>query len=77
MLPTFPLGDKIFRWLVEIDEATCRRVAAAGCRSCGGPLHRGDYPRKPRGGLDGAASVASGGPIRAQARSHASDGTGS
>lgn len=51
MLPAFPLCDKIFRWLVEIDEATSQRVAAAGCRSCGGPLHRGDYPRKPRGGL--------------------------
>ena len=51
MLPTFSLGDKIFRWLVKIDEGTSRLVAAAGCQFCGGPLHRGDYPRKPRGGL--------------------------
>ena len=51
MLPTFPLGDKIFRWLVKVDEETSRRVAAARCQHCGGPLHRGDYPRKPRGGL--------------------------
>ena len=51
MLPSFTIGDKIFRWLIEIDEETCRRVAAAGCRHCGGRLHRGDYPRKPRGGL--------------------------
>lgn len=45
------LGDKIFRWLVEIDEETSRRVAANGCPLCGGPLHRGDFPRKPRGEL--------------------------
>ena len=51
MLPNFSLGDKIFRWLVKIDEETIRLVAAAGCQFCGGPLHRGDYPRKPRGGL--------------------------
>lgn len=55
MVPIFPLGDKIFRWLVEIDEATCRRVVAARCLLCGGPLHRRDYPRKPRGGLIAAA----------------------
>lgn len=54
MLPSSPLGDKIFQKLVEIDEETCRRVAAAGCPFCEGPLHRGDYPRKPRGGLLGA-----------------------
>ena len=51
MLPISPLDDNIFQKLVAIDEETCRRVAAAGCLSCGGPLHRGDYPRKPRGGL--------------------------
>lgn len=51
MLPTFALPDKFFRWLVTIDEETSRRVARAGCQRCGGPLHRGDYARKPRGGL--------------------------
>ena len=51
MLPIAAVGDKIFRWLVEIDEEACRRVAAAGCPWCCGPLHRSDYPRKPRGGL--------------------------
>jgi hypothetical protein len=50
------IGDKFFRWLVEIDEATSREVAARGCSRCGGPLHRGDYPRKPRGGLLGMAA---------------------
>ena len=51
MLPVCVVGDKILQWLREIDEGTCRRVAAAGCGFCGGPLHRSDYPRKPRGGL--------------------------
>src|SRR5207237_232017 len=26
------------------------RAAAEACRFCRGPLHRGDYPRKPQGG---------------------------
>ena len=51
MLPTLTFGDKNFRWLVEIDEEISAGVAAAGCRICQGPLHRGDYPRKPRGGI--------------------------
>lgn len=51
MLPVCAVGDKILRWLVDIDEGICARVAAAGCLLCGGPLHRSDYPRKPRGGL--------------------------
>ncbi len=51
MLPSLTIGDKVFRWLVDLDEGICARVAAAGCGSCGGPLHRGDYPRKPRGGI--------------------------
>ena len=51
MLPVCVVGDKILQWLVEIDEGTCVRVAAAGCVWCRGPLHRSDYPRKPRGGL--------------------------
>ena len=51
MLPSLTIADKVFPWLVEIDEAICAQVAAARCAFCGGPLHRGDYPRKPRGGL--------------------------
>ena len=51
MVPVCEVGDKILQWLVAIDEETCLRVAAAGCSWCGGPLHRSDYPRKPRGGL--------------------------
>ena len=51
MLPIAAVSDKIFQELLAIDEASCDRVAAAGCSFCGGPLHRSDYPRKPRGGL--------------------------
>ena len=51
MVPVFVVGDKFLQWLVEIDEAACARVASAGCPWCDGPLHRSDYPRKPRGGL--------------------------
>ena len=58
MLPIAAFGDKIFRWLIEIDEDTCRRVAEAGCPWCDGPLHRADYPRKPRGGLLAVAGEA-------------------
>ena len=36
------------------------RAAAEPCRYCGGPLHRGDYPRKPRGGLSPSAAEAFG-----------------
>jgi hypothetical protein len=51
MVPAYVVDDKILQWLVDLDEGACARVAAAGCRWCGGPLHRSDYPRKPRGGL--------------------------
>lgn len=37
-----------------------RQVAAGGCPACGGPLHRSDYERKPRGAQiapEGEASV--------------------
>lgn len=33
-----------------MDAAIARHVAAGGCQACGGPLHRSDYDRKPRGG---------------------------
>ena len=51
MLPIAVVGDKFFLQLLAIDLESCRRVAEAGCSRCGGPLHRSDYPRKPRGGL--------------------------
>lgn len=49
------LREDFFARLVEIDEEIAVRVAAAGCPICGGPLHRGDYTRKPRGGWIAAA----------------------
>jgi hypothetical protein len=52
------LGREFFRALVWIDDEIARRVAQAGCRVCGGRLHRGDYNRKPRGGLIAAAGEA-------------------
>ena len=40
-----------FSQLEELDAQVASQVAAAGCRHCGGPLHRSDYLRKPRGAL--------------------------
>jgi hypothetical protein len=37
--------------LEALDAQITSQVATAGCRHCGGPLHRGDYIRKPRGAL--------------------------
>jgi len=39
-----------FRLLLRIDEDLAGETRAGGC-SCGGVLHRADYPRKPRGCL--------------------------
>jgi hypothetical protein len=43
-----PAGE-LFAALAQMDERIAREVARAGCPTCGGPLHRGDYERKPRG----------------------------
>jgi len=45
-----PFGAAFFAELAAVDEAIAARVAEKGCPSCGGPLHRADYVRKPRGG---------------------------
>lgn len=45
-----PLSELFLHSLLEIDEGIASRVAAQGCSHCAGPLHRADYPRKPRGG---------------------------
>ncbi len=52
------LGIEFFEGLVAIDAAILEKAAAERCPFCGGPLHRGDYPRKPRGGLLGPAAEA-------------------
>jgi hypothetical protein len=49
------LEREFFEMLVREDEAITGLVAAEGCSECDGPLHRGDYDRKPRGGLFAAA----------------------
>lgn len=45
------LNEEFFARLERQDAAITAQVAARGCVHCGGPLHRGDYDRKPRGGL--------------------------
>ena len=51
MVGDLDLGREFFLLLVRLDEGVMRRVAAAGCPRCEGPLHRSDYNRKPRGAL--------------------------
>lgn len=58
MFGEIELGSEFFEKLVAIDAEITARVAAAGCRFCGGPLHRGDYGRKPRGGAIAVAAEA-------------------
>ena len=55
MLPGLELDQEFFLRLEEMDAAMARAVASEGCRHCGGPLHRADYERKPRGALMGGA----------------------
>ena len=58
MFDAIEMGSEFFEGLRAVDEAIVARAAEEPCRDCGGPLHRGDYPRKPRGGrLAGAAEV--------------------
>jgi hypothetical protein len=56
MFDQIALGGEFFEGLRAIDEAIVEEAAAGACRFCGGRLHRGDYPRKPRGGLIGKAA---------------------
>ena len=49
------LAGEIFARLERMDAAIAAAVAAGRCRHCEGPLHRGDYRRKPRGALLAAA----------------------
>jgi hypothetical protein len=55
MFDQIVLGGEFFEGLVAMDVAIVERATARSCRYCGGRLHRGDYPRKPRGGLIGRA----------------------
>lgn len=42
-------SSSLWLLLLRIDEDLAAQTRAAGCRFCGGELHRADYPRKPRG----------------------------
>ena len=54
MFDEIELGREFFAMLWAIDVAIVERAAMERCRLCAGPLHRGDYARKPRGGLPSA-----------------------
>jgi hypothetical protein len=56
MFDLFELGSEFLEGLVAIDEAIVERAAEEPCRDCGGPLHRSDFWRKPRGGQLAVAS---------------------
>jgi hypothetical protein len=58
MLRGVRLAREFFAMLVGIDLALVRVVADGGCPRCGGPLHRGDHGRKPRGALVASAGEA-------------------
>jgi hypothetical protein len=58
MFHEIELGREFFEGLMAIDAAILARAGREACRFCGGPLHRGDYARKPRGGVVGAAAEA-------------------
>jgi hypothetical protein len=51
MFDPFEMVREFFEGLTAIDVAIVERAAEKPCRDCGGPLYRGDYPRKPRGGV--------------------------
>jgi hypothetical protein len=58
MVDEVDLGAEFFTVLEKLDEGVAQRVASAGCLWCEGPLHRGDYARKPRGALIAPAGEA-------------------
>lgn len=49
MMAEGTLEREFFALLLLWDEAIARRVRAGRCSHCGGPLHVGNYQRKPRG----------------------------
>ena len=51
-------GSEFFEGLERTDAAIAEAVRVGRCPRCGGPLHRGDFGRKPRGGLMAAAGEA-------------------
>jgi len=51
MLHELVFGEELFARLVAIDAQMAAQVATERCPACRGPLHKGNYLRKPRGGL--------------------------
>jgi len=58
MLHQFQFAVEFFAWLDGLDRQLARWVAQLGCPHCGGPLHQGNYERKPRGALVEAPGIA-------------------
>ena len=58
MLTDLLLEEKFFAVLTGLDAEIAEKVAASGCRHCGGPLYQANYERKPRGGQIAAAGEA-------------------
>lgn len=50
MYTTLLADATLFDALLVIDHDLATTAQAGGCLICGGRLHHGDYPRKPRGG---------------------------
>jgi hypothetical protein len=55
MFDPIEFGREFFEKLTVVDATIAARVAASACSRCGGPLHVGNYLRKPRGGVLAAA----------------------
>lgn len=51
MVDEIDLGREFFTLLERLDEGMARQVAEKRCPRCAGPLHWGNYRRKPRGAL--------------------------
>lgn len=56
MLDVRTITIKFWEQLRQHDERVAAQVAKEGCPHCDGRLDRGDYPRKPRGGLIGVVA---------------------
>lgn len=50
MFDEVAFGSEFFEGLLKLDAEIVEQVRRGRCRHCGGPLHHGDYPRKPREG---------------------------
>jgi hypothetical protein len=58
MMPYAALDEEFFAKVLEFDQRVAAAVAERRCSHCGGPLHRSNYRRKPRGGLIAEAGEA-------------------